>query len=171
MDKIETKRLLLRKVNIADANDMFNNWASDPEVCTYMTRNAHANIDVTKARINKWIEDVEGNKYRFIITLKDDKTPIGTIDVVNIEDNIAEIGYCSGKRWWDNGYMTEACKAFIEYLFNLGFNEIVIEAHVDNIGSNRVIQKCGFKFTHKETRPISEIRPELVTVNWYKITK
>ena len=170
MDKIETKRLLLRKVNIADANDMFNNWASDPEVCTYMTWNAHANIDVTKARINKWIEDVEGNKYRFIITLKDDKTPIGTIDVVNIEDNIAEIGYCSGKRWWGNGYMTEACKAMIKFLFDCGFKGVRIDAVDKNIGSNKVIQKCGLNYVGS-FKMYFEAKEKEFTINSYILMK
>ena len=34
---IETKRLLLRKPRIEDAEPMFINWASDPEVTKYLT--------------------------------------------------------------------------------------------------------------------------------------
>ena len=171
-EKIVAERLILRHFRLDDAEEMFSNWANDPDVTKYMTWLPHEDISVTKSILNLWIKEYEKPEtHRFGITLKESGELIGSIDVVNYVDGVPEIGYCSAKKCWNKGYMTEACKAFIEYLFDLGFNEIVIEAHVDNIGSNRVIQKCGFKFTHKETRPISEVRPELVTVNWYKITK
>ena len=31
MKELETERLLLRKIKLEDAEDMFNNWASDPK--------------------------------------------------------------------------------------------------------------------------------------------
>ena len=35
--KIETERLTLRPFQPTDAEDMFNNWASDPEVTRFLT--------------------------------------------------------------------------------------------------------------------------------------
>ena len=67
--------------------------------------------------------------------------------------------------------MTEACKAVVEYLFAIGYKTILIEADERNIGSNRVIEKVGFKFTNKETKPCSSFKPDIITVNWYKIIK
>ena len=32
---IETKRLILRRFRVEDAEVMYNNWASDPEVTTF----------------------------------------------------------------------------------------------------------------------------------------
>ena len=64
--------------------------------------------------------------------------------------------------------MTEACDVIIYYLFELGYPKILIRADERNTGSNRVIQKCGFTFTHKENiEHRSEFRPESATVNWY----
>ena len=46
------------------------------------------------------------------------------------------------------------------------------EADVRNIGSNRVIEKCGFTFTHKEDlEHCSQFKPEPTTANWYKLSK
>ena len=68
--------------------------------------------------------------------------------------------------------MSEATKAFINYLFNKGFKKIRIAADVRNLASNRVIQKCGFKFSHIEEREhCSSVRPEAVTINWYILEK
>ena len=68
--------------------------------------------------------------------------------------------------------MTEACKVFVNYLFELGHHKVLIRADERNIGSNKVIEKCGFVFTHKEfIEHRSEFRPESATVNWYEINK
>ncbi len=170
---IETDRLLLRKPRIEDAEPMFKNWASDPEVTKYLTWNPHDNIEVTKIIINHWLEEEKDpNTFRFVITLKDIGEPVGLIDVVDYIDGSPEIGYCLSRKYWNQGYMTEACKAFIKYLFNVGFNKVLIEAVVENIGSNRVIEKCGFTFTHQERlEHQSSFKPKPVTVNWYEIMK
>ena len=52
---IETGRLVLRQFSIDDAQAMYQNWASDPEVVKYLTWPAHSSIDVTKAIIEDWI--------------------------------------------------------------------------------------------------------------------
>ena len=60
----------------------------------------------------------------------------------------------------------------VNYLFELGYPKVLIRADVRNIGSLKVIEKCGFKFTHKEfIEHRSDVRPESVTVNWYEINK
>ena len=41
-EPIETKRLILRRFTTDDAEDMFNNWASDPEVTRFLTWPTHA---------------------------------------------------------------------------------------------------------------------------------
>lgn len=46
--KIETERLILRRFVMEDAEDMYNNWASDPEVTKYLTWPTHPSSEVTK---------------------------------------------------------------------------------------------------------------------------
>ena len=172
IDKLVTDRLVLRRFSINDAEEMFSSWANDSEVTRYMTWNPHKNVEETKYIINLWLKEYEDPKtVRYAITLKDSGTLIGSIDVVHIdEQGRPEIGYCLSRKYWNKGYMTEACNKMIELLFGLGYKEILIEADVRNIGSNRVIEKCGFIYTHQETRVCSSFKPEMVTVNWYKKT-
>lgn len=76
------------------------------------------------------------------------------------------------REYWNNGYTTEARKAFIEYLFKIGFNKILIQAVVDNSVSNRVIEKCCFYFTHQEIKtPWSSFKHESVKLNCYEIKR
>lgn len=170
---IFTERLKLRKLRKDDAEPMFRNWGSDPEVAKYSTWIAHENVEVTKKLIDMWLEEEKDGKIvRFVITLKDNDEPIGSIDTANFHDGLPEIGYCLSRKHWGKGYMTEACKAFVEYLFELGYPKILIRADVKNIGSLKVIEKCGFTFTHREhLEHRSSVRPESLDVDWYELKK
>ena len=118
---IETRRLLLRKFNISDARQMFDNWASDDDVAKYMRWKSHKDIETTKAVINMWLKDYEKDDvYRWVIVLKETGELAGAIDVVNFnkEEKAAYAGYCLSKKHWNKGIMTEALKNVIGYLFN-----------------------------------------------------
>ena len=109
--------------------------------------------------------------YRYGIELRETGELIGMIDVVRIVDGNPVIGYCSGRAYWGNGYMTEALKALCAALFEAGYSMIRIEAVRENIGSNRVIQKAGFRFANSREQPMSESKPEIVTINSYYLTR
>ena len=172
-DRLETERLILRKLKKEDAEPMYKNWDSDPEVAKYTFWVAHENVEETKKLVDMWLDEYKDEKtVRFVITEKGKDEPIGSIDVVSYHKGLPEIGYCLSRKHWNKGYMTEACKAMIDYLFELGYPKILIRADVRNTGSNKVIEKCGFKFTHKEfIEHRSLVRPESVTVNWYELKK
>ena len=42
---IETERILLRRFSKDDAEAMYRNWASDPEVTKYLTWPAHISVN------------------------------------------------------------------------------------------------------------------------------
>lgn len=166
---LTTDRLVLRPVRMEDAEPMFLNWANDPEVTKYMTWEPHENIEVTKQVINYWLKKYEEpDTVRFAITLKGSDEPFGTIDIVEFIDDTPVIGYCLSRKLWNKGYMTEACKAVIKYVFSLGYKRIIIEAVDENIGSNRVIQKCGFKLVEKRNE---KFKGQIVTINQYEINR
>jgi len=144
---IETDRLILRRAIPADAEPMFRNWASDPEVTTYLTWQPHKNIEVTQERLKIWQTEYDKNiHYQWMIVLKELGEPIGSISVVRQNDNIAEaeIGYCIGPRWWHQGIMSEALTAVIAYLFTeVGMNRVAARHDPNNPHSGGVMRKCG----------------------------
>ena len=171
-NRLETDRLILRPFKLDDAQEMFDNWASDPEVTKFLSFLPHQNIDVTKAIIKEWVEEYKNNPktFRYASVLKSSGALIGAIDVVGFHDDIPEIGYCLSRKYWNNGYMTEACQALIKYLFTVGYRKIVIAANKDNLASIKVIEKCGFTFTHQETRsPISRFKDGTAVINHYEL--
>ena len=148
--RIETERLILRKIAASDAEDMFNNWASDSEVTKYVTWRPHKTIEDTKGVIDFWLIDIDdADVYRWCIVWKENSQVIGTIDVVNLNEKLetAEIGYCLSRKYWGQGVMTEALKVVIDYLFSkAGLNRIVARHNVNNPASGRVMQKSGMIF-------------------------
>lgn len=169
---LETQRLILRPFKIEDAEAMFFGWASDPEVTKFLTWNTHKNIEETKSIINQWVKEYEKpERLNFAIVLKNQNKVIGGIDVVGYLNGIngtPVIGYNLARKYWNKGYMTEACQGLIDYLFSKGYSEVRIDAMSENIGSIRVIQKCGgiFLETEKEYFPL---RNDMFSVNRYII--
>ncbi|WP_227276538.1 GNAT family N-acetyltransferase [Vagococcus fluvialis] len=45
---LETPRLLLRKMTVADAKEVFENLTNSEEVAKYLTWKPHSSIEVTK---------------------------------------------------------------------------------------------------------------------------
>ena len=59
----------------------------------------------------------------------------------------------------------------VEELFADGYKTILIGAIKENIGSNRVIEKCGFMFEKSIDERMSYCKPEIVTKNYYRIDR
>lgn len=100
---IETDRLILRRFQMEDAEKMYQNWASDPEVTKFLTWPTHESVEVTKKVLESWISDYEKpDDYQWCMALKESGEPIGSISVVaqNEKAESAEIGYCIGKAYW-----------------------------------------------------------------------
>lgn len=168
---METERLILRPFNVNDAEDMFHTWANDPEVTKYLTWNAHENVETSKMIVGQWVEQYKKpERLMFAIALKKNGKLIGCIDVVGYLDSVPVIGYAMGRAFWGNGYMTEACRTLLTLLFAIGHKEVRIDAQVENVGSNRVIQKCGGEFlrTEEDQRPLKN---DTVMVNRYVVRR
>ena len=147
---IETERLILRKLEISDLEQVYNNWCSDPKVSKYVTWDMHKNIEQTKEYINFKL-DLYKKDYRFdwVVVIKETNEVIGEIDAVkqSLNYNLVELGYCYGSKYWNNGYATEALSAVIKYLKEVALVEKVTACHIStNPASGRVMQKAGMKY-------------------------
>lgn len=147
---IETPRLILRRAVREDAEPMFRNWASDPEVTEFLTWQPYAGVESAHYILDLWIGEYENPAfYQWMIVPKDMMEPIGSISVVRLREDIAEaeIGYCIGKPWWHRGIMTEALGAVMDFLFTrVGMNRVAARHDVRNPHSGQVMAKCGMAY-------------------------
>lgn len=147
---IETNRLVLRKFEYSDAEDMLNLWASKPEIQHMYAEPVYTTIDEVNGLLDKFISAYNNEHcYRWAIIDKADKRCIGQIAyyLVDAKNHFAEIEYCLATEYQKRGYMTEAVRAILDFGFNkIGLHRVQISTKEINVPSKRVIEKCGFKY-------------------------
>ncbi|MCL2300955.1 MAG: GNAT family N-acetyltransferase [Firmicutes bacterium] len=145
--RLETERLILRRFVESDVTDMFNNWTNDPQVTKFLSWQPHGDISVTREFMKTRLEGYgRDDFYSWAMELKSTGRVIGTIAVGRHNDGprSATIGYCMGRAWWNQGYMTEALRGVIQFLFGqVGMNRVEAFHDPRNPGSGRVMQKAG----------------------------
>ena len=155
---LTSERLTLRPWKESDLNDFYE-YASVDGVGQMAGWNPHRNIEESKAILSRFIEG------KHVFALEYQGKVIGSLGVeaYNEEnypelDNLQgrELGYVLSKAFWGNGFMPEAVKAVIEWLFNDIRLDFILVGHFDwNVQSKRVAEKCGFRYiktTKYETR-------------------
>lgn len=149
---IETDRLLLRRFTEDDASLLYE-LNFDPEVIRY----THDPLtDVEEAR--KVLAEVILPQYisyghgRWAVHLTSSLEFMGWCGLKYLsEKNDVDLGYRFMKKFWGKGYATEAALACIHYGFaTLNLHRIVGRALPRNLGSIRVLEKCGMKYLHQE---------------------
>ena len=146
LPRLHTKRLLLRSLTMRDADDLFA-YSKDPLVAQYVLWDAHQTIAQSRSYLRSVIRQYRaGEPSSYAIVLKKSDKLIGTIGFMwfNSENHSAEIGYSLARDQWNQGYMTEALTAVIEFGFRtLKLNRIEAQHDVRNPASGTVMKHCG----------------------------
>ena len=143
---IKTKRLTISPIKEIDYEDICE-YGCDEETGQYMIY-----WPKTKEEIRMFINDCicsmnseSPTWYEFTIRLNETSKVIGNISFI-IKDSEAEIGWISNKKYWNNGYMSEAVNVVINNaLSNLPIQRIIGTCTDKNIGSYKVMEKCNMK--------------------------
>jgi ribosomal-protein-alanine N-acetyltransferase len=62
-----------------------------------------------------------------------------------------EVGYLLNRPFWGKGYATEAARTSLQFGFeNSSLDHIIALVHPDNLGSRRVIEKCGMSYVENK---------------------
>lgn len=144
---LESSRLILREITDADASDLFD-FFSDAEVMRYY--DGAPMTDLSQAsklieRFRHWL--AQGSGIRWGITLRESNTIIGTCGIFarNKAYFSATLGYELSKKYWRQGYMTEAVTQILGYGFSeLNINRIEAMTDPNNVASIRSLKKLGF---------------------------
>ena len=148
---LETERLLLRPLELSDAQTMFA-MDNNPEVHKYLWQKPTLAIEETIKTIEYVRTQYETHNIgRFATILKETGEFIGWTGIKFVHDHIEngntnfyDYGYRLNEKFWNKGYATEASIAWLDY----GFNQIKIDkmnayTHNDNGASNHILEKVG----------------------------
>ncbi len=157
---IKTGRLILRRYEITDAQDMFRNWVTDPEASRFWSWEPHKGIEETKALLRGWIAQYDDpDTYQWAIVFRQNMQAIGYIYLTEI-DHVAQsasVHYLVSRAYWGKGVATEALGAVLTYAFaSIGAKRIHTRHHADNPASGAVMRKCGMRFVETAYRHFSD---------------
>ena len=173
LPRFETKRLVLRRIEDDDYEDMFE-YSADLEVTKYLTWQPHATVNETKEYILNLQKRYEAGKFfDWGLVYKEDGRFVGTCGFtsINITQNTSEIGYVLSKKYWGMGLIPEALESIMDFGFSyFGFDKIEARFLDGNENSKKVMQKAGMVF-EKTDRNVLHIKGEYRTVHTYSITK
>ena len=173
LPRFETRRLLLRRIESVDCEDMFE-YSADSDVTRYLTWQPHANINETKEYISTIQKRYESGKFfDWGMVYKANGRFVGTCGFtsINLVKNTCEVGYVLSKRYWGRGLVPEALECVMEFAFDyFGFDKVEARFLDGNANSRKVMQKVGMTY-EKIDYNILHIRGEYKTVHTYSITK
>jgi ribosomal-protein-alanine N-acetyltransferase len=148
MEPIATPRLILRRMTLHDAPDIFE-YSRDPEVARHVLWDAHRSVSDSKAYVRFMIRKYRmGEPASWGIQHREDGKLIGTIGYMwhQPEHRSAEVGYSLSRAYWNQGLMTEALRAVIAYSFeDLMMNRLEAQHEVSNPASGAVMRKAGMR--------------------------
>ena len=151
-DVLMTQRLILRRWNQKDAEDLYR-YASDADVGPIAGWPPHKSIDESRAVIR----DVLNGREAYAICLKEDRKAIGAIELklnghtdLTDRDDECEMGYWLGKPFWGRGIVPEAVTEMLRRAFeDIGMQKVWVGYYEGNSKSKRVQEKCRFRFQRK----------------------
>ncbi len=154
--KLETRRLILCRPSIADADatqHLINNW----NVVKWLGRVPYP---YPETGAHDWIERMsievaKGTKYAFGLypkSLSQDGV-IGNVSLEINQNDQWEIGYWLGEPHWGRGLMSEAVTRVVQFAFEDANLPRITSGHfIGNAGSARVLLRCGFEYTGEGRR-------------------
>jgi [ribosomal protein S5]-alanine N-acetyltransferase len=146
---LETSQFRLRQITHDDADALIALY-NHPDVVKYLIieppcDNRQRAIEMIDW-MSSWFQQRGG--LRWAITFREQDTLIGTcgFHFYSAEHRRVDIGYDLNAAYWGRGYITEIARAIVGWCFeNLDLHRVQADCTEGNIGSERVLEKVGFK--------------------------
>jgi [ribosomal protein S5]-alanine N-acetyltransferase len=147
-----SKRLIIRDHIINDLSCM-QELLTDKETMRFLPdiycidlNAARRNLEVCLAEVNK----PKRERYFFALILKESKEYMGEIGFELTQHktglNAAHFGYFIMKRFWGQGFTSEAANTVVKFAFDqIQLDLLTTGCFKDNVASEKIMIKCGFK--------------------------
>lgn len=140
IDRIETERLVIRNFTPDDANDLYE-ILGDAETMKHCE--PAYDFKKTKDFLHSFCITRNG---AVAAVHKQSQKVIGYILCNEIDPGVYEMGWFFNRRYWRQGYATEACKAVLDHAFRDLHAHKVFAETIDGVKSVGLMQKLGMQF-------------------------
>lgn len=140
---IETKRLLIRKVTLADEWDLFEILSDDQTCLDGGGKYAHWKLD---QQFREWLIGIQTQR-RYAVVLKCENKCIGLISLKEESRAVPSytIGFTMNNRYRRKGYCLEAVDAVMKSYFQNTDTQMFTASHFPhNTASQKLIEQLGF---------------------------
>jgi len=150
---IETERLQMRPLSMADDQDMFE-MSIDPEVHKYIGNKPYQTIEQSRGTIAAIMQQyADFGIGRWAIVEKATNKFVGWTGLKLMKERVNghidhyDFGYRLARKFWGKGYATESGRASLQYGADvMKLKEIYAMTDINNGGSRRVLEKLGFAY-------------------------
>lgn len=142
--RLETEQLILRELNLDDAEGVFQNF-SDEEVTKYLME-PFTSLEQAQRIIQAFLDEYkQGTGATWAIMLRKSSEYVGTCSLELKPGFRGELGFDLAKACWGQGYMAEALQAIIQFAFG-ELNLSKVEAHTLLLNSRAIHLLKGLNF-------------------------
>ncbi|MEP7207415.1 MAG: GNAT family N-acetyltransferase [Casimicrobiaceae bacterium] len=145
--EVHSRRLLIRPVAEDDLEDL-QAINGDPEVTRFLPYATWVSRDDASAWLKRMAAlTASGTGRQLVVVTRDTGKVVGTLLLFRYEEGSArvELGYVLGRRYWRQGFMSEAITAICEHAFgSMAMRRIEAEVNTANTASDRLLRKVGF---------------------------
>lgn len=144
---METSRLGFGKWTLDDFEMAHQLW-TDEDVTRYVRDGGHFSEEETKELLQREVNHQENFKVQYWpIFLKETGELVGCCGLKPVEKkNTMEIRFYLFRKYWGQGYASEAARRVISYGFDhLQLKEIIARHHPDNASSAKCLNGLGFE--------------------------
>ena len=153
--ELRTEHLILRKYRPEDAEVLYRELGSDPEMFRHSDWNPYATPEKARESVQRFI-DSYSNRHFYGWVLEAGGVLRGTIDAYGFKDGGIEIGGSVVRSSQGRGYATEALKAVLSYLTeHEGIDRVTAWCSAENIGSMRALKMAGMHLASVEKGGLS----------------
>jgi RimJ/RimL family protein N-acetyltransferase len=145
---IRGERVFLRAAERSDI-PAFVRWFNDARVLHHLAMRAPMSEAAEAAWFERMLAAQGSTDYHFVVCVRDDDRPIGTIGLHGIDwpNGVAEFGIALGEpSEWGKGYGTDATRAISDFAFGeLRLERLGLYVYADNERARRAYEAAGFR--------------------------
>jgi len=166
---IQTKRLLIRRFNENDADDLLE-YLAKPRVDCFVPDKITTREEAVAEAKKRAVDDVF-----YAVELVSEKKLIGNLYLLKGDYGKYDIGWNFNEKYEGKGYAYESSKALMDYAFDvLNARRIVAYTADYNVRSNRLLEKLGMRKEGHFIETISFVNnpdgsPKWESANFYAI--